>query len=109
MQGVAAKNDASYDLSSARASVTSQRTRCIPISASEYYSMMLAAKILSGVTGGAPDQALSAGPFAIRLARLPPGLRLPPHAHEPATLNLVLDGPARRGGRAGATRPIRRN
>jgi AraC family transcriptional regulator len=54
--------------------------------------MILATKIQSGVTGGEQDQALSAGPFAIRLARLPPWLRLPPHAHEPATLNIVLDG-----------------
>ncbi|HEV8197782.1 MAG TPA: AraC family transcriptional regulator [Gemmatimonadales bacterium] len=49
-------------------------------------------KIPSGVLGGALDQPLCAGPFAIRLARLPAGLRLPPHAHESATLNIVLDG-----------------
>jgi hypothetical protein len=64
--------------------------------------MTLAAKIQSGVTGGAPDQALSAGPFAIRLARLRPGLRLPPHAHEPATLNIVLDGEYREAIEQGA-------
>jgi AraC family transcriptional regulator len=61
-------------------------------------------KIQSGVLGGAPHQALSAGAFAIRLARLPPGLRLPPHAHEPATLNIVLDGEYREAVERGAFR-----
>lgn len=49
-------------------------------------------EVPSGVLGGPGDLSVTAGPFAIRLARLPPGLRLPPHAHEPATLNVVLDG-----------------
>jgi AraC family transcriptional regulator len=66
--------------------------------------MTLAAKIQSGVTGGAQDEALSAGPFAIRLARLPPGLRLPRHAHEPATLNIVVDGEYRETIGRGAVR-----
>jgi hypothetical protein len=49
-------------------------------------------EVPSGVLAGAPDLAVRAGPYAIRLARLPPGLGLPPHAHEPAALNVVLDG-----------------
>lgn len=48
--------------------------------------------IASGVLGGPPDPTVRAGAFAVRIARLPPGLRLSAHAHEPATLNVVLDG-----------------
>jgi quercetin dioxygenase-like cupin family protein len=33
-----------------------------------------------------------AGPYAVTLARLPPRLHLPPHAHEQATVNVVLEG-----------------
>jgi AraC family transcriptional regulator len=92
------------DRSTGPTPLKAEESRCIPVSAPEYYSMILAAKIQSGVTGGAPNQALSAGPFAIRLARLSPGLRLPPHAHEPATLNLVLDGEYREAIGQGAFR-----
>jgi AraC family transcriptional regulator len=61
-------------------------------------------EVPSGVLGGVPDLTVRAGAFAIRLARLPPGLRLPPHAHEPATLNVVLDGEYRETIERGALR-----
>jgi len=61
-------------------------------------------EVPSGVLGGPRDLSVRAGPFAIRLARLPPGLRLPPHAHEPATLNIVLDGEYREAIERGALR-----
>jgi AraC family transcriptional regulator len=60
--------------------------------------------VASGVLGGPPDRTVRAGAFAIRLARLPPGLRLSPHAHEPATLNVVLDGEYRESIERGALR-----
>jgi len=53
---------------------------------------MRAAAPSSGVLGGLPGPAIPAGPFLVTLARLPPRLHLPPHAHERATLNVVLDG-----------------
>jgi AraC family transcriptional regulator len=46
----------------------------------------------SGVLDGRPDHTILAGPFAVTLAVLPPRLHLPPHAHQHATLNVVLDG-----------------
>lgn len=49
-------------------------------------------EIAAGVLGGITDATLVAGPFAVTLTRLPPRLHLPPHAHEQATLNVVLDG-----------------
>jgi AraC family transcriptional regulator len=64
-------------------------------------------EVPSGVLGGPRELSVSAGPFAIRVARLPPGLRLPPHAHEPATLNVVLDGEYREAIEHGALRSHR--
>ena len=49
-------------------------------------------ELAPGVLGGLPDAPVHAGPYAVTLARLPARLRLPPHAHQQATLNLVLDG-----------------
>jgi AraC family transcriptional regulator len=46
----------------------------------------------SGVLGGVPDAPVGAGAFAVTLTRLPTRLRLPPHYHRQATLNVVLDG-----------------
>lgn len=45
-----------------------------------------------GVLGDVTDRTVHAGPYALTLTRLSAGLRLPWHAHEPATLNVVLDG-----------------
>ena len=50
------------------------------------------APIPSGVLGGEPAPAVLAGPYAVRVARLPPLLQLRPHAHLHATLNVVLEG-----------------
>jgi AraC family transcriptional regulator len=50
------------------------------------------APIPSGVLGGELAPAVLAGPYAVRIARLPPLLQLPPHAHLHATLNVVLEG-----------------
>ena len=50
-------------------------------------------QVSSGVLGGVPNPALCAGAYSVTVASLPPGLQLPPHAHERATLNVVLDGP----------------
>lgn len=61
-------------------------------------------EVASGVLGGLPAPTVRAGPFAIRVASLPPGLCLPPHAHEPATLNVVLDGEYRETIERGALR-----
>jgi AraC family transcriptional regulator len=52
----------------------------------------LVVEVASGVLGGLPDPTILAGSYALTLARLPPRLHLPPHAHEQATLNIVLDG-----------------
>ena len=49
-------------------------------------------EVASGVLGGLPDPTMLAGHFAVTLTRLPPRLHLPPHAHERATLNVVLEG-----------------
>jgi AraC family transcriptional regulator len=49
-------------------------------------------QVASGVLGGLSDPAMLAGPYAVTLTQLPPRLHLPSHAHEQATLNLVLDG-----------------
>lgn len=49
-------------------------------------------ELASGVLGGLPDAPVRAGSFAVTLTRLPTRLRLPPHAHRQATLNVVLDG-----------------
>jgi AraC family transcriptional regulator len=49
-------------------------------------------EVASGVLGGVSDPTILAGPFAVTLTKLPPRLHLPPHAHEQATLNVVLDG-----------------
>lgn len=49
-------------------------------------------ELASGVLGGLPDAPVGAGSFAVTLTRLPTRLRLPPHAHRQATLNVVLDG-----------------
>jgi AraC family transcriptional regulator len=46
----------------------------------------------SGVLGGLSDAPVRAGPYAVTLTRLPTRLRLPPHFHRQATLNVVLDG-----------------
>lgn len=61
-------------------------------------------EVPSGVLGGPRDGSVRAGPFAVRLALLPAGLRLPAHAHEPATLNVVLDGEYREAIERGALR-----
>jgi quercetin dioxygenase-like cupin family protein len=45
-----------------------------------------------GVMSGVSDLAIQAGSYAVTLTRLAPGLRLPRHAHENGTLNVVLDG-----------------
>ena len=45
-----------------------------------------------GVMSGVSDPAIQAGSYAVTLTRLAPGLRLPRHAHEKGTLNVVLDG-----------------
>jgi len=49
-------------------------------------------KVVAGVLGGAPQPTIFAGPYAVTPARLPSRLRLHPHAHEQATLNVVLQG-----------------
>ena len=49
-------------------------------------------ELAPGVLGGLPDAPVRAGPYAVTRTRLPARLRLPPHAHQQATLNLVLDG-----------------
>jgi AraC family transcriptional regulator len=49
-------------------------------------------KVVTGVLGGAPQPTIFAGPYAVTLARLPARLHLHPHAHEQATLNVVLQG-----------------
>lgn len=46
----------------------------------------------AGVFGEISRPTIHAGPFTVTVAHLSPGLRLPPHAHECATLNVVLDG-----------------
>ena len=52
----------------------------------------LVVEVAAGVLGGIADTTLLAGPYGVTLTRLPPRLHLPPHAHEQATLNVVLDG-----------------
>lgn len=46
-----------------------------------------------GVFGAAYSGTVRTRRFAVTLARLSPATTLPRHAHEPATLNVVLDGP----------------
>jgi len=50
-------------------------------------------EVPSGVLGGPPNPTIRAGGCLVTFASLLPGLRLPPHAHERATLNVVLEGP----------------
>jgi AraC family transcriptional regulator len=46
----------------------------------------------SAVLHGTSEQTMRVGAFSVTLTRLEAGLRLPRHAHEEATLNIVLDG-----------------
>ena len=48
--------------------------------------------VAAGVLGGVPEPTIFAGPYAVTLTWLPPRLYLHPHAHEQATLNVVLEG-----------------
>jgi AraC family transcriptional regulator len=57
-----------------------------------YSTQPVAVDVAGGVLGGIADATLLAGPYGVTLTRLPPRLHLPPHAHEQATLNVVLDG-----------------
>ena len=50
------------------------------------------AEVAPGVLGGVPNPAILVGGYSVTFASLPPGLRLPRHAHERATLNVVLEG-----------------
>lgn len=49
-------------------------------------------KVVAGVLGGTPEPTVFAGSFAVTPVWLPPRLHLHPHAHEHATVNLVLEG-----------------
>lgn len=49
-------------------------------------------KVVAGVLGGTPERTVFAGSFAVTPVWLPPRLQLHPHAHERATLNVVLEG-----------------
>ena len=46
----------------------------------------------SAILGGSAEPALLAGGCVLAIARLPARVRLPPHTHEHATLNVVLHG-----------------
>jgi len=59
-------------------------------------------KVASGVLGGIPEPTIFAGPYAVTLTWLPPRLYLHPHAHEQATLNVVLEGEYRETVEGGA-------
>lgn len=53
---------------------------------------MAAVHVVAGVLGGAPEPTVWAGPYAVTPVWLPSRLHLHPHAHEQATLNVVLEG-----------------
>jgi AraC family transcriptional regulator len=53
---------------------------------------MAAVKVAAGVLGGTPEPTVITGPFAVTPVWLPSRLHLHPHAHEQATLNVVLEG-----------------
>jgi AraC family transcriptional regulator len=55
-------------------------------------TIMALVKVVAGVLGGTPEPTVFAGNYAVTPVWLPPGLHLHPHAHERATLNVVLDG-----------------
>ena len=59
-------------------------------------------KVASGVLGGRPEPTVFGGPYAVTCAWLQSRLHLPPHAHEYATLNVVLDGEYRETVEGGA-------
>ena len=59
-------------------------------------------KVASGVLGGRPEPTVFGGPYAVTCAWLQSRLHLPPHAHEHATLNVVLDGEYRETVEGGA-------
>ena len=59
-------------------------------------------KVPSGVLGGRPEPTVFGGLYAVTSARLQSRLHLPPHAHEHATLNVVLDGEYRETVEGGA-------
>ena len=59
-------------------------------------------KVASGVLGGRPEPTVLGGPYAVTCAWLQSRLHLPPHAHEHATLNVVLDGEYRERVEGGA-------
>jgi len=48
--------------------------------------------VAAGVTAGLGAPSIRVGGYLVTVARLPALLRLPPHAHENATVNVVLDG-----------------
>ncbi|MGI8499296.1 MAG: helix-turn-helix domain-containing protein [Gemmatimonadaceae bacterium] len=49
-------------------------------------------EVSTGVLGGQVAAPMRAGGFVLRRAALAAGVRLPPHAHEPATINIVVAG-----------------
>jgi AraC family transcriptional regulator len=63
---------------------------------------MAVVKVAAGVLGGAPEPTVFAGPYAVTPVLLPSGLHLHAHAHEQATLNVVLEGEYRETVEGGA-------
>jgi AraC family transcriptional regulator len=63
---------------------------------------MTVVKVVAGVLGGTPEPTIFAGPYAVTPAWLPSRLHLHPHAHEQATLNVVLEGEYRESVEGGA-------
>jgi len=53
---------------------------------------MAVVKVVAGVLGGDSEPTVFAGPYAVTPVWLPSRLHLHPHAHEQATLNVVLEG-----------------
>jgi AraC family transcriptional regulator len=53
---------------------------------------MAVVKVVAGVLGGTPEPTVVTGPYAVTPVWLPSRLHLHPHAHEQATLNVVLEG-----------------
>jgi AraC family transcriptional regulator len=49
-------------------------------------------KVVAGVLGGTPEPTVVTGLYAVTPVWLPSRLHLHPHAHEQATLNIVLEG-----------------
>jgi AraC family transcriptional regulator len=53
---------------------------------------MAALQVVAGVLGGTPEPTVVTGHYAVTPVWLPSRLHLHPHAHEQATLNVVLEG-----------------